>query len=264
MNPFRTPKLTRREFFALALGLSACSVCGIASAGGIAAWLILRRYLSANMLTPATPQPVTAVAALTPTPDSPTIVPREGWNARPINHEATKEYGFASTTNPNGWYVYEGDLATIYRTVVMHHSYPILRDTGTMRQVQDLHLDSDHWADIGYHFGIDGQGVIYAGRDIHVRGASVAGYNTGTIGVVLIGNFESETPADAQIAAFTSLVGWLKKLYGITHLAGHFEFNSITVCPGRNAVPYLDPIAKTLTLKRGTGGYVPLATPKVS
>jgi hypothetical protein len=186
----------------------------------------------------------------------PPIIPRTAWNARPVNHEAEEEKGFASTSNPNGWYEYQGDLAQIYHTIVMHHSYPIKRDTGTMRQIQDLHMDGNKWADIGYHFGIDGQGNIYAGRDIRARGSSVAHYNTGTVGVVLIGDFESEQPAQVQIVAFTTLTLWLRTIYDITHLAGHGEFNTETVCPGKNARPYLDTIANATHLQRGTGGYV--------
>ena len=125
-----------------------------------------------------------------------------------------------------------------------------------MRAIQDLHMDDDHWADIGYHYGIDGRGATYAGRDIHVRGASVAGHNTGTIGIVLIGDFQRETPSELQIVALHMLVNWLKATYGITHLAGHYEFNPETVCPGMNMRPYLDVVAQQAGLQRGTGGYV--------
>ncbi|HVO42809.1 MAG TPA: peptidoglycan recognition family protein [Aggregatilineales bacterium] len=267
MNSHSAPPrrgFTRRQFIVLTLAAGSCGLCGLASTGGLATLLILRRRLEMETVTAVAAQAPTATPTLTPLP----IVPREAWNARPVNHAAENEKGFASASNPLGWYVYEGDLAQIYRTVALHHSYPIRRDTGTMRQIQDLHLDGDKWADIGYHFGIDGKGIIYAGRDIHVRGSSVAGYNTGTLGVVLIGDFQSETPSPEQIAAFTTLVRWLKATYGLTHLAGHFEFNPETVCPGKNAIPYLDPIAKLTMLQRGTGGYqgptpFPSATPQL-
>jgi hypothetical protein len=125
-----------------------------------------------------------------------------------------------------------------------------------MRDIQDLHLDTDKWADIAYHFGIDGKGNIYEGRDLHARGASVAGYNTGTAGIVLFGDFQVESPSPSQLVAVQSLVNWLKATYGITHLAGHYEFNSITVCPGPNLKSHLDEIAARAGLLRGTGGYV--------
>ena len=108
---------------------------------------------------------------------------------------------------------------------------------------------------------IDGKGIIYAGRDIQVRGASVAGHNTGTIGVVLIGDFQQDTPASAQLASLHVLINWLTLVYHLTHLAGHYEFNPETVCPGPNLRPYLDGLAQQAGLQRGTGGYVPPSTP---
>src|SRR5439155_4608355 len=146
--------------------------------------------------------------------------------------------------NPLGWLVYAGDLSAIYRTVVIHHSYPFRRDSGTMLEIQNLHMDEQKWADIAYHFGIDGKGTIYAGRDIHVRGASVAGHNTGTVGVVMIGDFATERPAAAQLDSVLRLSVWLKTVYHLTYLAGHYEFNPETVCPGANMRPYLDPLAR--------------------
>lgn len=41
--------------------------------------------------------------------------------------------------------------------------------------------------------------VVKPSTVMAVRGASVAGYNTGTIGVVLMGNFEVAAPLDVQL-----------------------------------------------------------------
>jgi hypothetical protein len=206
----------------------------------------------------------TSVPTLNLAPTAPLLPPdvirRADWNALPPDHTAEEEFGFASAENPTGWYVYEGDLAAIYTTAVIHHSFPLLRDSGTMRALQDIHRNVRRWADIGYHFGIDGAGKVYEGRDIRVRGASVAGYNTGTLGIVLMGNFEVESPSSAQLVALQRLLYWLKQTYRLTHLAGHYEFNPTTVCPGANMRPYLNLLADSLALRRGTGGYVP---PKV-
>jgi hypothetical protein len=43
----------------------------------------------------------------------------------------------------------------------------------------------------------------------------------------------------------------------LTHLAGHGEFNDFTDCPGRNLNYYLDALAGSAGLVRGTGGYRP-------
>ncbi len=250
-------QINRREFLALtALSAAACS--GICTVGALAGAALLRRNI------PTATATATPTQTPVPTPIPPAILPREAWGARPPNHEAEQEKGFAGPDNLLGWYVYEGDLSKIYRTVAIHHSYPILRDSGTMLDIQKLHMDGQKWADIAYHYGIDGKGTIYAGRDIHVRGASVAGHNTGTIGVVVIGDFQQESPAGVQLDALQALINWLKAVYHLTHLAGHYEFNPETVCPGMHMRPYLDALTQRAGLLRGTGGYVgptPYPTP---
>jgi hypothetical protein len=249
--------MTRREWLIWAASLGGLAASGMCSVGALLAFLARRAELAAQATLTPSPTP-----NLTPTaPPLPTeVIRRSDWGALPPDHTAEDEFGFASPENPTGWYVYSGDLTAIYTTAVIHHSFPLLRESGTMRALQDLHMRTRRWADIGYHFGIDGKGKVYEGRDIRVRGASVAGYNTGTLGIVLMGNFEIETPSPAQLVALQRLLYDLKQTYRLTHLAGHYEFNPTTVCPGRNMYPYLRLLAESLGLQRGTGGYVP---PKV-
>jgi hypothetical protein len=251
----RAEGISRREMLAWLIGLSGLAASGACSLGGLLIFLA-RRARSFPAQPTETPIPT---PDLTPTepPLPPEVIRRADWGALPPDHTAEQEFGFAGAENPTGWYVYEGDLATIYTTAVIHHSFPLLRDSGTMRALQDIHRNTRRWADIGYHFGIDGAGRVYEGRDIRVRGASVAGYNTGTLGIVLMGNFEVESPSRAQLVALQRLLYWLKQTYRLTHLAGHYEFNPTTACPGANMRPYLNLLAESLALQRGTGGYVP-------
>ncbi|MFC9938757.1 N-acetylmuramoyl-L-alanine amidase [Nocardiopsis alba] len=57
----------------------------------------------------------------------------------------------------------------------------------TPRQIQDFHMDSNGWADIGYNFLVDRSGKIYEGRGWTVVGAHAAPHNTSHIGVCFIG-----------------------------------------------------------------------------
>lgn len=164
--------------------------------------------------------------------------------------------GFAFDATDPAWYTYPDPLETVYNTVAIHHSASLLSTNETMRDIQDLHMDTNHWADIGYHYGIDNAGSIYQGRSITVRGASVAGYNTGTIGVVVMGNFEYDHPLDVQLSALQTLVNWLAAVFTLSHLAAHQEFNPESLCPGQNMLPYLDTLAHNAGLQRGTGGHV--------
>ncbi|MBI1277398.1 MAG: hypothetical protein GC179_04655 [Anaerolineaceae bacterium] len=233
--------ISRRRILALLITSLAAAV------GAVITWLTGR------------PNPIVVVIEPTPAP-SPTptltIISRDQWGARPPNHEASNEFGFANTAIDKAWYVYPGDLAEAYSTVAIHHSAIPLDTNETMSSVQDLHMDTNHWADVGYHYVIDKNGIVYEGRDIHVRGASVAGYNTGTIGVCVMGNFEIDSPLAIQLTVLQQVVNWLSAAYTLTHLAAHGEFNPESLCPGKNMLPYLDTLAQVAGLQRGTGGYV--------
>lgn len=186
----------------------------------------------------------------------PEIVSRDEWNALPPNHDARNENGLASDATDGAWYVYEQPLEDVYKTIAIHHTGSLMFVNETMRDIQRLHLEHNGWADVGYHYGIDNKGVIYEGRDIHVRGAAVAGHNTGTLSIVVMGNFEIDQPTDSQLAALQTLIDWLTTRYRITHLAGHGEFNAESKCPGVNLAVFLDELAEHAGLRRGTEGYV--------
>ena len=111
-------------------------------------------------------------------------------------------------------------------------------------------------ADIGYHYGITENGDVYQLRPINVRGAHVGGANTGTVGVVLAGNFREETVSSVQLNALRNVVGFLKTSYpSITHLAGHRDFDTSNTCPGDHLLELLPSIAVEYNLTYGTGGY---------
>lgn len=196
-------------------------------------------------------------STLLPTPTPLALISREAWGAAAPDHNAPGEHGlFDPATNPAGWLVYSQPLSEILRTLIVHHSALPLSDGP--RAIQVLHMSNRGYADIGYHFLIDDNGQLYAGRDLGVRGAHTGGANTGSVGVCLLGNFEQLPPPGAQLDALQGLVADLTARYGLTHLAGHRDFQpDETVCPGAALEPLLPALATTLGLAYGTGGYVP-------
>jgi hypothetical protein len=186
-----------------------------------------------------------------------TMVTRAGWGAREMNLNARAETGwFNPETNPTGVLRYQQPLADWLTTVVVHHSaLPVERGPA---EIQALHMDKAGYADIGYHFVIAIDGTLFEGRPIQLRGAHTEGFNTGTVGVVLLGNFENTEPTQEQLQTLNQLVIYLRNRYGITHLAGHRDFNpDLTVCPGENLAGLLADIANQTDLVFGTGGYQP-------
>ena len=205
-----------------------------------------------------------ALAACGPNPPAPSprptplpLVSREAWGAAEPDHTAPGEHGlFDPVTNPEGWLVYEQPLSEILRTLIVHHSALPLSDGP--REIQTLHMQRRGYADIGYHYLIDAAGQLYAGRDLGVRGAHTGGANTGSVGVCLLGNFETAEPPAAQLATLRALAADLLARYGLTHLAGHRDFQpDETVCPGALLEPLLPELAAAVGLTYGTGGYVP-------
>ena len=191
-------------------------------------------------------------------PPRPEIVTREEWGARLLNLEAPEEFGlFDAQTNPEGVLYYPDNLNQVLNTIVVHHS---ATDYSTPNQVQDLHMDGRSFADAAYHFLISSDGTIYEGREINIRGAHVQGYNTGSVGIVLLGNFNNEQPTESQLASLRSLVDYLRYAYEIRYLVGHKDYPNQspdgTECPGANLYPLLPDLALELGMNYGIGGYV--------
>jgi hypothetical protein len=101
------------------------------------------------------------------------------------------------------------------------------------------------WGTIGYHWVIDRNGEITKGRDESMQGAHVAGHNTGSIGICLIGGHgssendrfgENYTP-EQEIALF-NLIQDIKTRANITQIRGHNEV-AAKACPGFNVKRWL-------------------------
>jgi hypothetical protein len=73
------------------------------------------------------------------------------------------------------------------------NSYTRRQAAGIVRGIYYYHTQSLGWSDIGYNFLIDRYGTIYEGRYGGVTrgpvGAQVLGFNTGSAGVSVMGNF---------------------------------------------------------------------------
>jgi hypothetical protein len=193
-----------------------------------------------------------------PPPSPPAIVSRDQWGARSLDLQAREEFGqFDLDTNPEGVLYYQGDLASTLNTIVVHHSaFPSTEPL----EVQELHMDVRGFADVGYHYLIDVEGTIFEGRQINIRGAHVQGYNTGSVGIVLLGNFNEDLPSGEQLVHLRLLVDYLRYRYDIRYLAGHRDYPGQspdgTECPGNNLYPLLSDLARELGMRYGTGGYV--------
>jgi N-acetylmuramoyl-L-alanine amidase len=105
----------------------------------------------------------------------------------------------------------------------------------SVETIRDWHLKRG-WSDIGYHYVIDLDGKLHAGRPLEKTGAHVKGHNTGSIGICYIGGVEQDgkTPKDTrtkeQKAALDNLLFILTDVFANVTIHGHNEFSS-KACP---------------------------------
>ena len=87
-----------------------------------------------------------------------------------------------------------GEAYASIKKVVVHHTATVNDDPNpksTIRAIYYFHNVVRGWGDIGYNFLVDTNGTIYEGRygGDSVIGAHARGYNTGSAGVAVLGDF---------------------------------------------------------------------------
>lgn len=102
-----------------------------------------------------------------------------------------------------------------------------------------------NYRDIGYHYVIRRDGVVEVGRPIGDIGAHVAGHNTGTVGVCLVGGYNADGLAvgeirdlytAAQINALDTLLDDLTGWWPDARVCGHRDFPNVNkACPSFDA-----------------------------
>ncbi len=115
---------------------------------------------------------------------------------------------------------------------------------GTLESIREFHSGSGArdglWADIAYHFAVDGAGRVWQARPLAYQGAHVRGQNEHNAGIVLLGNFVVQSPAAAQLVSLEQFIGFLRGLYKIP-LEQIFTLGDlgITLCPGKSMLVFL-------------------------
>ena len=134
-----------------------------------------------------------------PATGQPAIVPRAGWNADESIRRAPPSY------------------ASAIRLAIIHHTagqndYTRAQAPAIVRGIELFHVKGNGWNDIGYNFLVDRFGTIYEGRsggvDRNVIGAHALGFNTGSVGIALLGTYGSTKPAAAALDAIARIVSW--------------------------------------------------------
>lgn len=99
----------------------------------------------------------------------------------------------------------------------------------------NYHTIDRGWADIGQHFTVSPDGLIWDGRSMEMNPASITGMNTGAIAIEMIGDFDigREKLEGSQLRAVINLVSILLEKFNLTtnSIIFHNE-GSTKTCPG--------------------------------
>ncbi|MDD4319732.1 MAG: N-acetylmuramoyl-L-alanine amidase [Candidatus Peribacteraceae bacterium] len=172
----------------------------------------------------------------------------------------------AVTTDGQGnRYLWPQEYSPSVRLLVVHHTAMTVSSDSRpaeerMRAIYQYHAKTLGWGDIGYHYVIDENGLIYQGRTggEAVVGGHVYCNNIGTVGIALMGNFETEQPSQTQMQSLQRLINTLGDQYGIDlnrsvayhgkifpPVVGHRDLLA-TACPGYYVANTMDQVLRNV------------------
>ena len=162
------------------------------------------------------------------------------------------------------------------QVLTVHHTDTVNDDpdpAATVRAIYEYHAITNDWGDIGYHFLIDEAGRIYEGRysgddgiPAHdadgkvVTAFHTGGFNSGNLGIALLGTLIDQGPTAAAKRSLTRLISVLTRFHGldpqakvtytnpvngvkkdVTTVGGHRDWMA-TDCPGATMYALLDDV----------------------
>src|SRR5713101_2714141 len=202
---------------------------------------------------------------------SPLLIDREAWGANETIRRAPPSYA-----------------ATLQFALVHHtagtNSYTASQSAAIVRGIEVYHVKGNGWNDIGYNFLVDKYGQIFEGRyggvDKPVIGAHAEGFNAGSVGVAVIGDYSSTRLPAAAKTALEQVLAWRLDLAHVDPLStlqwlsdgnprfpknvavflraisGHRD-TGYTDCPGNALYAELPQIAKAVAALGGPKIYSP-------
>lgn len=149
--------------------------------------------------------------------------------------------------------------SSAYTNMTFHHAAGFRATTleeglAQVKAIQDFHQNGRGWSDIGYQFVVDRGGNVYQGRPFLdgsttleeipelSLGAHVGGFNTGNIGICLLGCYHPPEGSNCQdqitdeaLESYVTMFAYFGEAYDIPindqSLGGHRDFSQ-TACPG--------------------------------
>ncbi|HSC91153.1 MAG TPA: N-acetylmuramoyl-L-alanine amidase [Gaiellaceae bacterium] len=204
---------------------------------------------------------------------SPQLVTRAQWGANELIKRAAPSY------------------APSLSFAVVHHTaganaYTRQESAAIVRGIQTYHVKANGWNDLGYNFLVDKYGQVFEGRyggvERNVVGAHAEGFNTGSVGVAVIGTYGAANVSPAARDALVRLLAWRLDVAHVDPLAtlnwtsggnprfprgvpvflrsivGHRD-TGFTECPGTKLYGQLDELAQSVAATGLPKLYAPAA-----
>lgn len=104
-----------------------------------------------------------------------------------------------------------------------------------LEAIRQAHVGANGWADIGYHYVVDPAGRVWEARPVNLQGAHVKDNNEQNIGVMVLGNYEQQSPTNASTKSMEDFVASLMRRHRVPvgRVYTHQELRA-TACPGRS------------------------------
>jgi flagellar hook assembly protein FlgD len=227
------------------------------------------RARALTVRSPVSKVPLRTVAAA----GLPPIVPRAGWQADETIRREKPVY------------------ADTLRMAFVHHTagtndYTRAQAPAVVRAIEVYHVEGNGWNDIGYNALVDRFGTVYEGRyggiDRNVVGAHAKGFNTGSFGIAVMGDYRTVAPPAAAVDALVRTLAWRLDLAHVDPLgtfttisSGNERFNpgvpvflraisghrdtGLTTCPGQRLYDLIPAIAKRVAALGLPKIYAPAA-----
>ncbi|MDN5774971.1 MAG: N-acetylmuramoyl-L-alanine amidase, partial [Brevibacterium aurantiacum] len=151
------------------------------------------------------------------------------------------------------------DYASSVKQAVVHHtagsnSYSAEDVPSVLRGIQSYHQSGRGWSDVGYNVIADKYGRLWHARGGDIKkaviGAHVAGHNTGTFGISVLGSYDKSAPPKKTRDAVASAIAWKLSLDGVkpskSTVVAHRDLAN-TSCPGDAFYSKMGEIRSTVT-----------------
>ena len=150
------------------------------------------------------------------------------------------------------WPIKKSDYVS---AIVVHHTHSEYEDSYEgMRDIYKYHALNKSWGDIGYNYIIGYDGEIFEGRQggDYVVAAHSVWNNISTVGIAIMGNYESKEINELQYRSLEKLIQHLALKYGID-LGKEYYYNMECVSDDCAAFPLQTEKLSTLVGHRDTG-----------